>query len=592
MTGEAANGRTNRDPRAVDPVLDELRARLDLAKDATDRVHGLLEAVLAVGRELELEQVLRHIVESAVVLVDARYGALGVIGRGERLSQFITVGLDDRQVAAIGPLPEGHGILGELIRRPTALRLPELAAHPASLGFPPGHPPMHSFLGVPIRVRGAVFGNIYLTEKHGGGDFDDQDESVLSALAVAAGVAIDNAGLYLAVRTRERWLTASAEVTNGLLSGSPQAEVLDLLVDRAMRIAEADLAVIALPLGDASELVVELAVGEGADAHRALVLPAEGSFVGAALSSDTPVISADVNKDARITAGSARWEGIGPAVAVRMGTVAGGVRGVLMLARAEGEAEFTRADSGPLLGFAGQAALALELAERRRDTEQITLLEDRDRIARDLHDLAIQRLFATGMTLQSAERFIDHPEAVERVRRAVDDLDATVKIIRSTIFGLRARDPGPVGHGLRARVVETVERAVPGLGCTPGLRMEGLLDTEVDADCVENLLAVLGEALSNTARHARARAVEVTVSASGQELTLQVADDGVGLPTGTADEPDVAGEAGAGSPAGAARSGLANLAARAERLGGAFSVGSAGPRGGTRLVWRVPLRRG
>ena len=556
----------------LDKLLDELQVRLDLARDARDRVHSLLEAVLAVGRELELDQVLRHIVEAAVALVDARYGALGVIGGGERLSQFITVGFDDAQVAAIGSLPQGHGLLGELIRNPEPLRLTELSTHPASHGFPPNHPPMDTFLGVPIRVRGEVFGNIYLTEKHGGGEFDVEDEAVLATLAVAAGVAIDNAWLYSQARQRERWLTASAEVTNSLLTGSGRVEVLQLLAERARAIAEVDLAVIALPFGQA-ELIVELAVGEGAEAHRGLVLPAEGSFVGAALRSGKPIISAAVNKDARITAGPARWEGLGPAVAVRMGTVEGGVRGVLMLARTEGGVEFTAEDAGPLLGFAGQAALALELAERRRDVEQITLLEDRDRIARDLHDLAIQRLFATGMTLQSAERFIEHPEALERVHRAVDDLDATVRIIRSSIFGLRARDPGPGGHGLRARVVDTVERAVATLGCTPALRMEGLLDTEVPGDFVESLLAVLGEALSNAARHAKAQAVEVTVAATRTDLTLTVTDDGVGIADG------------------AARSGLANLDERARQCGGTFDVAAGVPHG-TRLVWRVPIRRG
>ncbi|MEY9965237.1 signal transduction histidine kinase [Streptacidiphilus sp. MAP12-16] len=569
MTGEAEAKRP--EPR-VDRLLDELQDRLDLVRDARDRVHSLLEAVLAVGRELELDQALQHIVNSAVVLVDARYGALGVIGESQRLSQFITTGLDDGQVEGIGPLPQGHGILGELIRHPWPLRLPELSDHPASYGFPADHPPMHSFLGVPIRVRGEVFGNLYLTEKRGGGEFDGEDESMLSTLAVAAGVAIDNARLYRAARQRERWLAASGEVTNALLSGSPRAEVLHLVVDRAREIAEADLAVIALPVGQAGELVVELAVGDGAEAHQGLLLPEQGSFVGAALRSQDAIISADVNKDPRITSGPPRWEGLGPAVAVRMGTAEGGVRGVLMLARAAGSAEFTPQDSGPLLGFSGQATLALELAERRRDAEQIALLEDRDRIARDLHDLAIQRLFATGMTLQSAERFIEHPEATERVQRAVDDLDATVKIIRSTIFGLRARGAGPSGHGLRARVVEAVERAVPGLGFTPGLRMEGLLDTEVPSESAEHLLAVLTEALSNIVRHAGAHAGEVNVSASGTDLLLTVVDDGVGIPDA------------------APRSGLANLAERAERCGGAFGI-EAGASGGTRLLWRVPLVR-
>jgi len=179
----------------LDDLLDELQTRLDAARGTRDRVHSLLEAVLAVGRDLELGQVLQHIVESAVELVDPEYGALGVIGENQWLSQFIPAGLSEEQIQRIGPLPAGHGLLGELIRHPEPLRLAELSEHPSSYGFPAHHPPMHSFLGVPIRVRDKVFGNLYLTEKRGGGEFDAEDESVLSTLAVAAGVAIDNARL-------------------------------------------------------------------------------------------------------------------------------------------------------------------------------------------------------------------------------------------------------------------------------------------------------------------------------------------------------------------------------------------------------------
>lgn len=573
MTGEAAERPSVLPQLRLDDLLAELQARLDAARRTHERVHNLLEAVLAVGGELELDQALRRIVEAAVSLVDARYGALGVIGRGGRLSQFVTVGLDEDEVAAIGPLPQGHGILGELIRHPEVLRLAELSEHPSSYGFPPNHPPMQSFLGAPIRMRGEVFGNLYLTEKRGGGAFDAEDESVLSTLAVAAGVAIDNARLYGEARRRERWLAANAEVTNSLLSGRTQAEVLHLVLDRAREIAGADMAAVALSTADPAHLSVVLAVGEGADRHQGLLLPVEGSFAGAAARSRTAIISADISRDLRVTAGPPRWKGLGPAMAVRMGTVEGSVRGVLLLARVDGAPEFTADDAAPVLGFAGQAALGLELAEHRLDAEQLALLEDHDRIARDLHDLAIQRLFATGMTLQSAERFIDHPQAVERVRRAVDDLDATAKIIRSTIFGLRDHTSGPSGHGLRARIVDVLERAVPALGFTPGLRMEGLLDNEVSAGLAENLLAVLEEALSNTARHAHATACDVAVRATRQSLSLEVVDNGGGI------------------MGGGRRSGLANLAERAEACGGEFTAES-GPSGGTRLSWRVPLVHG
>lgn len=552
----------------LDQLLDELQVRIDAVRGTRDRVHNLLEAVLSVGSELELAQVLRRIVEAAVVLVDAEYGALGVI-EGTRLSQFLTSGVSPEQAQAIGPLPSGHGILGELIRHPEPLRLTEISAHPASYGFPPGHPPMHSFLGMPIRVREEVFGNIYLTEKRGGADFDGEDETVLRTLAVAAGVAIENARLYKAARDRQRWLEANAWIVGDLLSGAGEDAVLRGIIEHASRILDADLGVIALPAGESTDLRVVIAVGVDAEAHRGLVLPAEGSFMGAALAAGGSLTTSEIQKDPRVTVGPPRWKGLGPVVAVPM-LAEDRALGVLLLGRAEHALPFTEDETAPLAAFAGQAALAMELAERRRSAEQVALLEDRDRIARDLHDLAIQRLFATGMTLQSSLRFIDHPEANERIMRAVDDLDETIKIIRSTIFALRAKEADRLRLSLRARAVTAAESAARTLGFTPSLRMEGLIDTDVPQSVAEDVVAVLEEALSNVARHARASAVEVRMAVSAGRLAVTVADDGVGLP-----------EQGR-------RSGLANLAERARRHGGEMTAG-ARDGGGTRLVWQVPL---
>jgi signal transduction histidine kinase len=566
---KAGDGSVRLPQLRLDELLDELQARLDAARGTRDRVHSLLEAVVSVGRELDLEHVLRRIVEAAVVLVDAQYGALGIMGQdGKSLSQFLTVGLEEDQIRAIGPYPSGHGILGELIHNPEPLRLRELSGHPASYGFPAGHPPMSAFAGVPIRVRDHVFGHLYLTEKRGGGEFDAEDEAVLSTLAVAAGVAIDNARLYEESTRRERWLRASAEVTTSLLSGSPPAEVTGLIAELAKEITGAELGAVALPLPDGSAMTVEFAAGRRADAHRGLVLPLEGTLSGLAFLGGEPVFSPDVTADPRITAGPPRFEGLGSAVAVpiRSGDVA---HGVLLLVRGKDRAEFTEDGIEPLLAFAGQAALAMELAQRRREAEQIALLEERDRIARDLHDLAIQRLFATGMTLQSAERLIGHAGASERVRRAVDDLDETIKIIRSTIFGLRSRE-GAAQHGLRMRVVETASGAATILGFTPSVRMEGLLDTRVPRDITDHVVAVLGEALANVARHARASRVDVAVINDGERLVVTVADNGVGV------------------PAEGRRSGLRNLEERAQGQGGHMRV-TAPPDGGTVLTWQVPL---
>ncbi|MER5304998.1 GAF domain-containing protein [Streptomyces lasiicapitis] len=562
----------------LDELLEELAARIGAVRGTRDRLHSLLEAVLSVGRELDLAQVLRRIVETAVALVDAEYGALGVIGEGRMLDEFLPVGISEELRAEIGDLPSGHGLLGELIRNPQPLRLAELSEHPASAGFPAHHPPMHSFLGVPVRVRDEVFGNLYLTGKHGGAEFDAEDESVLSTLAVAAGVAVENARLYEEARLRERWLQASAEVTSALLSGAPEAQVLELMAERAAEITSAELAAVEMVQAD-GDLRVEIALGPRAQMHRGATLPRKGSFAGAALEAQALVLSADVRKDPRVTYKASRWEGLGAAVAAPMST-RDDVRGVLLLARSSGRPGFSEAETAPLTGFAGQAALALELADRRRDAEQMSLLEDRDRIARDLHDLAIQRLFATGMTLQSVQRFVEHPGAAERLRRAVDDLDATIKIIRSTIFGLRDHEAPGGAAGLRVRTVRAVEDAAAALGFTPALRMEGLIDTDVPREVADDVVAVLNEALSNVARHAHARRAEVSLVVRKGALEVAVVDDGVGVPERLG-KPD--------SPAGAERgAGLRNLAERAERLGGELVVG-AGERRGTRLEWRVPL---
>ncbi|MFE6740368.1 sensor histidine kinase [Streptomyces tubercidicus] len=569
MVGDHGSGRHDTARRRLDALPDELQQRLDaLRQGPGDPVNLLLEAVLSVGRELDLPQVLRRIVEAAVVLVDAEYGALGVVSEGTRLSEFLPVGVTDAQQRAIGRLPEGHGLLGELIRHPRPLRLPELSRHPSSHGFPPHHPPMHSFLGVPIRAGDEVFGNLYLTEKRGGGDFDAEDETVLSTLAVAAGVAVENARLYEEARYRQRWQEANGEiVARLLLPGADEMAALGLIVDQAREILTADLGVIAVPEPDGAALHVALASGVDAEAHRGLLLPRQGSFMGAALDRREPMISTRVEQDPRITAGPPRWMGLGPAVAVPMIT-GGRPRGVLLVARVRERPPFTELETGPLLTFAGQAALAMELADRRRSAEQLTLLQDRDRIARDLHDLAIQRLFATGMTLQSAVRFVDHPAASERLLRAVDDLDETIKIIRSTIFGLRTS--GRAGHGLRGRIVTAVEQAARALGFTPSLRMQGLIDTDVPADIAEHVMAVLGEALSNAARHAHATAVEVSLAVGGGALSLSVTDNGVGLPRH------------------GRRSGLSNLAKRAESVGGELTLETPA-QGGTRLLWQAPL---
>jgi len=536
------------------------------APRAQPHLDELLDAVVAIGSDLDLQTVLRRIVDAATRLVGARYGALGVIGEGASLAEFVTVGIDEETVARIGPFPEGHGILGVLIKDPRPLRLHNLADHPLSYGFPPNHPVMRSFLGVPVRVRGEVFGNLYLTEKAGGGDFDEEDESIVLALAAAAGVAVENARLFEETRRRERWLRASAEVTTALLAGAEPDDVLRLVAERARSLASADLAAIALPLGDS--LAVEVADGELAGALTGLRVDREASLVGAVYGDGKTLSIADLRADSRAATGHLIRADIEAAMFVPLRS-AGTTLGVLYVGNRVGRPSFAAAEQEMLEGFAGQATLALELARQRRETEQLHLFRDRDRIARDLHDLVIQRLFATGMQLESSLRYMTRPEASAHVRRAVDELDTTIKEIRSTIYALQ-RPERAGSRSLRARIVELIEEYSAALGFSPGLRLEGLVDTRIPAAIGENLLAVVREALSNTTRHAHAAHVDVTVAVDDRSVTVTVADDGVGL------------------PAGVRRSGLANLQARAEGLDGVFAAATA-PEGGTEVTWCVPL---
>ena len=292
----------------LDELLRQLQERLQVVLTTRDRMNGLLEAVVAIGSDLNLETMLRRITEAAVGLADARYGALGVIGEDGRLAEFVPVGVDEAQIGQIAHWPRGEGLLGLLVREPRLLRLADIAAHPKSAGFPAGHPPMRGFLGVPVRVRGEVFGNLYLTEKVGGGEFTADDEAVVSALGAAAGVAIENARLYSEARRQQRWLRASGEVTTRLLSGTGQAEVLAALAAQALELSGADLAMVALPDGDSGRLVIEHADGDGAAAVRGLVLPVSQSLSGLVLETGQPQEVGDFAADPwRWESSAASW---------------------------------------------------------------------------------------------------------------------------------------------------------------------------------------------------------------------------------------------------------------------------------------------
>jgi signal transduction histidine kinase len=550
-------------------LFSEVTERVEGVARLADRMQGLLKAVVAIGSQLDFASVLREIVTTAATIADAQYAALGVLDptSERRLSQFITVGLDEDQRTLIGDLPHGRGVLGLLIDEPKAIRLPDIGHHPASFGFPANHPPMHTFLGVPVLVRGEVFGNLYLTEKRGGGEFTRADERLVQALATAAGLAIQNARLYDQARRRQEWLEVSRDITAMLLGGAPPTEVFPKLIARARELADADSAFLALPTGDGT-LRANFADGVGADDIRGMVLPEE-SMSARVMGEGHLVAVTDARADSHIWQKVIEAAQAGPALFVPLGTEDATV-GTLVVTNQLDRPTFAPETVTLIESFAGQAALALRLGAAARDREQLAVFGDRDRIARDLHDLVIQRLFATGMSLEGSLRGMP-PAAAERVHRAVDDLDATIKEIRSTIFALQS--PAPLaGVGLRTAILHGIENAASGLGFAPTIRIEGPIDSLVPPTVAEQLLAVLREALSNVTRHAHASAVAVDISVTPEDARLTVTDDGIGVPPG------------------GRRSGLTNLRRRAEDLGGRFDVQPrANAAGGSVVSWSVPL---
>ena len=553
-------------------LLHELVNRAEDIIGVEHQLHRLLDAVVSVASERTLADTLHRITELAAELSGAKFAALGVIGSDQQLVEFITVGMDPHVRTLIGDLPSGKGILGLLISDPESLRLPDLGRHPASFGFPPEHPPMGTFLGVPIRVRDEAFGNLYLTEKRDGGEFTERDEDLMVALAAAAGIAIENARLGEETRRRERWLAASTEVTTSLLNGASAAETTRLVVEKATAIVDADAAFLLLrdESGGIDALVVRAAHGEGTEPFIGQRYALDETLAGQVLNDGKPqpyASRAAVMKALSPTA-PAHGRLDGPGVLIPLAS-AGRVLGVLSVARFHGSDPFADADVQMVHTFAGHAALAVEFSRVAGDRQRLAIYEDRDRIARDLHDLIIQRLFAVGLGLQGVLPQVLQPDVVQKLSDFVDDLDATIRDVRTTIFSLQEPQARP--SGLRGEVLRTVTAAAAVLRFEPKLTMSGPVDSAVSDRLRPQVLAVIGEGLSNVARHAQATEVEVRVEVSGRTVAVMIRDNGIGP---AAD--DVPGQ------------GTVNLAARARLLGGTFTL-QRGECGGAELCWSVPL---
>jgi len=547
-----------------------------------DALQDVLEAILAVASELDLTAVLNRFVQVSADLTGARYGAINVLDQHGASTMFVYTGIPTAMARVMGHAPHAQGVLGR-IPREGVLRLADLTDHPAFRGFPAEHPPMGSFLGASVRVADHVFGQLYLSEKDGG--FTPADERIVLALAAAAGVAVSNAQLYAEAARREHWLRAGQDIATMLLEGVDEEEALERIAATAREVAGADTAALALP-GVGGALYIELADGHDADRLVGEQMP-EGGRAWTVMREGRGLQTPSMSRSRTVRLESMR--SFGPAMFTPLQASGRGV-GVLILLRRNGRAPFDERDLTTAETFASQAALAYVLAEARHAQDIAALFDERARIARDLHDLAIQQLFATGMQLETVRRRaadgVDPVDLTTILDEALDNVDSSVKQIRQIVHALRDPD---AATGLVERLRREASLARTGLGFAPSLVVtldgrvlsddgldEDLLDERVDAATTDDVVAVVREGLANAARHAHAASVSVRVDVVGRgpvgRVQVEVLDDGVGIPA----RRDRA-------------SGTGNLAARARQHGGTFTIGAAPTARGTLLTWQAPL---
>ena len=522
----------------------------------------LLEAGLTLASELSLPIVLQRIVDLAALITDARYGALGVIGDGEVLVEFVTTGIDARTRRAIGDLPTGRGVLGLLIHEPRPVRIKNIGEHAQSVGFPANHPPMHSFLGAPVQAMGRVFGNIYLAEKRSAEEFSQEDEDALVVLATQAGIAIANASLYEEVRSREQWLDALREITTHVLSGRSQGSLFDSIAEHARELAGADSATILIRSTTRGELVVAAAAGARSAELRGQRVPEEGSISGAVMRTVESRMFDDVSIETNAYQPIIALGHHGPAFYVPL-RVPGGAAGTLMVANLRGGRRFSTRTKALVESLADAASVAIEFERAQSDLRRLGLMDERERIAKELHDGIIQSLFAVGMSLQGTALMAQDRDMGARIEHAVEELDRVIRDLRNYIFGLR---PGILAD-------RQLDQALRALGKDMEEHSREAVDVQVDAALAADLssrsadiVQLTREALSNIARHAQASKATVRLERQGPNAILTVSDDGVGFRTGDRN---------------AGGNGLRNMRERAAKLGGTLEVRSAAGKGTT-----------
>jgi signal transduction histidine kinase len=539
-------------------------------RDKQDRKDVLLEAGLALASELSLPVVLQRIVDLAAQVTDARYGALGVLGEGGELEEFITTGLSVKQRKAIGSLPRGRGILGLLIEQPRPIRIANIAGHAKSVGFPAHHPAMRSFLGAPVQAMGKVFGNIYLTEKRSAKTFTTEDEESVVILATQAGVAIANATLYAETRRRERWLDALRDITSDILAGSDPESLLAGIAEHARDLAGADAATILTTGSVTGELVVAAAAGAHASELLGQTMPGDESISGEVMRTGKPLLLEDVSSDPRAHQPTVRLGDHGPALFVPL-RVRGRATGTLMVANLKGGRHFDEQTLRFVETFADQASVTIEYARAQADVQRMGLMEERERIARELHDGIIQSLFAVGMGLQGTALISGSPEQAERIETAVGELDKVIRDLRNYIFGLR---PGILAD-------RQLDQALRALGEEVESQSPAEVVVEVDSELAASLsgrshdiVQLTREALSNVVRHANAKRSAVRLVRSGRNALLTIEDDGSGF--------DMHGDSHG--------NGLRNMRERASLLGGKLLISSKNGTG-TRLRITFPVQQ-
>lgn len=551
-------------------LVGSMHRQLDELLSARDQMEQLLRVIVGLAADLDLDATLQRIVTAAMELTGARYGALGVRGADGRLVSFLHSGIDSESVHRIGHLPVGKGVLGVLLDEAEPLRLEDLRAHPAAVGFPEHHPPMRALLGVPITIRENTFGSLYLTEPSERSAFSESDEIAARALASAAAVAIDNARLFDRVRASAEWLEASRSIMTALVSSvtHPVKQPLRMIAEQVLELARAEQVIVLvpddgeLPLIEIDTLVVAAAVGGLADQVLGQRIPVDGSTSGGVFRSGVPLITETFRHPIQA------FTDVGQRPAVVMPLRADqSVLGVLVVARNESDPPFDTSYLAMVSDFADHASVALKLSASREQARELALIADRERIAHDLHDHVIQRLFATGMDLQSTITRSRSTDINNRLMRNVDDLQATIDEIRTTIFALQSRTEA--AGGFRQQIQDAIGELTDDRDIETTVLLSGPLSAVSD-ELADQATSVIVEAVSNAVRHSGAAHLTVNVDVA-DELTIDISDDGRGI-----------------DPVNRRRSGLTNMQRRAERVGGDCTITSA-PNEGTQIHWAAPL---